>query len=658
MPMRISKYIAAIIMTTIFALLLILCGSIGNGRSDYQVYTINPDETVLPEDMLHAARSHNVILYSWFETQTGTMDPVCCYYTDPDQISALQKHFGVRNGKARRLGYEQDIRFLSYAELDQDTLEQLNNWYLIGPEDNCKACIRDMRGLYTIESYDSSHDGSFSFLTVIWIVMLIVLLCFCYIDAAFQKKEIAVRVIHGDSAVRHYLKLTITDVIIFSSVFFSVYLIQTCYTQIYKPYQYLYLLIIPFLLGLCIVNLHLLRIRPKEIVYGRQHGAVLLHLLSAIGKGAAVLSCLVIITTVPLISSLKNYQSTVPFFEQHKDLFFINYRSKAGNAGIREFEDPEHSPREEARDFSDYGQSELNSVTMEHAVSTDRVSHLWNMVYCNERALQYLQTVIPEAAQADFGQYDAVFMFPDILPPTEKQKAVSKLMQEFRTLENYVPEHDRIQYLQYSCQSDLLCFSDDVYRSPFEFVKLPVICIATDSNADKYTDGLVSNRYFALSGTIFQTNDLQAVEQHFAQYSGHPVIRNVYETFLYFCNLQYAVVFGALITILLALTFYITVHYIILKLDYQVNATELAIRKTLGESMLQKNRRHFVGAAAVGIVNLLLAVCLSLFAHLLPMAAAVAVPVVLFVLNILLICFMIRRVEKQKLTKILKGGAL
>ena len=101
-----------------------------------------------------------------------------------------------------------------------------------------------------------------------------------------------------------------------------------------------------------------------------------------------------------------------------------------------------------------------------------------------------------------------------------------------------------------------------------------------------------------------------------------------------------------------------TVHYIILKLDYQVNATELAIRKTLGESMLQKNRRHFVGAAAVGVINLIIAVGLSHFAHLIPIAVAIAVPAVLFILNILLICFMIRRVEKQKLTKILKGGAL
>jgi hypothetical protein len=98
--------------------------------------------------------------------------------------------------------------------------------------------------------------------------------------------------------------------------------------------------------------------------------------------------------------------------------------------------------------------------------------------------------------------------------------------------------------------------------------------------------------------------------------------------------------------------------YTILKLDYQVHATELAIRKTLGESVFQKNHKHFTGAAGVLIVNLLLAVTASLWKQLLPLSSAIAVPVILFLLNILLIAVLIRRIEKQKITKILKGGAL
>lgn len=657
--MKISKYITAIILYAVFLLLLITAGSICDGRYDYRFSAINPEQTVDVGTIVTLAEKHSVHLYTRFEKQTGTQEPELCYYTSADKIAALQKHFGIRNGKTRSLfSFRENVRFASWNELDSDTAEQLNGWYLIGPDDPCKACIREIRNLYTLDSSPAYEDSFVKFLIAIWAVILIILLCCCYMDAAFEKKEIAVRVIHGDSAFRHYLKLTLTDIAAFFAIFAAGYIVQQCYTQIYKPYQSLYLLIIPFFLGLCAVNLHILHIRPKELLYGRQHSAALLWLLSAIGKGAAILSCFIVIFTIPLLSSLQNYQRTLPFFAQHKDYYFIDYYSKTGNAGAREFADMEHSPREETRDFCDYGQRELNAVILKHVPPNSNVTPLWSMVYCNARALPYLQSVIPEVAEADFVQNDVVFLFPDTLPPTERQKAVSELMREFRTNENYDPESDRIQNVSYSCQTDLLCCSSIMFSSPFEFVKLPVICIATDSTEGKYGKERLSNRYFVLGETIFQTADTQKVEKHFEQYSGHPVIRNVYEIFLYYYHFQQAALFGTIITILLAFTFYMTVHYIILKLDYQVNATELAIRKTLGESMLQKNRRHFVGAAAVGVINLIIAVCLSHFAHLLPLAAAVAVPAILFVLNILLICFMIRRVEKQKLTKILKGGAL
>lgn len=219
-----------------------------------------------------------------------------------------------------------------------------------------------------------------------------------------RKKEIAVRVIHGDSALRYYLKLTLTDIAVFSVIFIAGRLLQQCFTQIYKPYQYLYCLTIPFLLGICLVNLHILHIRPKEILYGRQHSAVLLWLLSAVGKGAAILSCLVIIVTVPLFSSLRNYQKALPFFAQNRDYYFIDYRSKAGAAGIREFADEEHSPREEARDFSDYGHRELNAVILKHVDPNDGITPLWGMVFCNERALPYLQSAVPEAEKANLNK--------------------------------------------------------------------------------------------------------------------------------------------------------------------------------------------------------------------------------------------------------------
>ena len=281
---------------------------------------------------------------------------------------------------------------------------------------------------------------------------------------------------------------------------------------------------------------------------------------------------------------------------------------------------------------------------------------IWDLMYCNHRALPYLQTVFPEAAAIDLEHYDAAIMLPDTFPELEQHKAVAVLTEEFSVYEGYRPDSDRIQICLYHPGASAVSF--DFAYNYFGYHDLTAICIASDTYRRPDADKLIINHYFLSNSCIFQIPDDLNTADISQNYSFKPIFRSVYDKFYAEYRKRQAYLLTSLLIAVLMLVFYISEIYTVLKLDYQVNATELAIRKTLGESMLQKNRRHFAGAAAVGAVNLLLAVCLSHFAHLLPMAAAVAVPVVLFILNILLICFMIRRVEKQKLTKILKGGAL
>ncbi len=246
--MKLSKYITAILLYAVFILLLITAGSICCGRFDYRIISINPEQTADSGVIAAAAEKHQVLAYTLFEKQTGKQEPELCYYTDKDRISDLQKHFGIKNGKTRTLfSFSQNVRFASWEELDPDTAEQLTNWYLIGPEENCKACIREIRNIYTLESFAADEDSFLKLLAAILIVIMVALLCCCYMDAAFEKKEIAVRVIHGDSALRYYLKLTLTDIAVFSVIFIAGRLLQQCFTQIYKPYQYLYCLTLPLL---------------------------------------------------------------------------------------------------------------------------------------------------------------------------------------------------------------------------------------------------------------------------------------------------------------------------------------------------------------------------------------------------------------------------
>ena len=133
---------------------------------------------------------------------------------------------------------------------------------------------------------------------------------------------------------------------------------------------------------------------------------------------------------------------------------------------------------------------------------------------------------------------------------------------------------------------------------------------------------------------------------------------NVYEKFQIEYQVQKSLIAVFLLVTVLMILLYVSVLRTILQLDYQVNATELAIRKTLGESILQTNRRYFVTALVIGGINLLAA---GIYVYKTGMQHALfvlTVPCLLTAINIALIYRMIRKLEAQQLSKILKGGAL
>lgn len=71
-----------------------------------------------------------------------------------------------------------------------------------------------------------------------------------------------------------------------------------------------------------------------------------------------------------------------------------------------------------------------------------------------------------------------------------------------------------------------------------------------------------------------------------------------------------------------------------------------------------RDSRHFVDAIVSGVANVIVSICYLRFVDALPTVVVIAVPIALLILNMILIYILIVRIEKQKLSKILKGGAL
>ena len=97
---------------------------------------------------------------------------------------------------------------------------------------------------------------------------------------------------------------------------------------------------------------------------------------------------------------------------------------------------------------------------------------------------------------------------------------------------------------------------------------------------------------------------------------------------------------------------------VIIKSEYKVSTTELAIKKVLGYSVLQKNKQIFLLNAYATFIAVTACVVLSLMYKLSVWYIVIAVGVSVLCLEYVIIAVLITRFEKQNVAKILKGGCL
>ena len=96
----------------------------------------------------------------------------------------------------------------------------------------------------------------------------------------------------------------------------------------------------------------------------------------------------------------------------------------------------------------------------------------------------------------------------------------------------------------------------------------------------------------------------------------------------------------------------------LVRLEFKAHATELSLKKVLGYSVYKKNKLLFLlngYAAAIGIVTVVIA---SLMYKYSKWYVVVAVGVVLFLLECLVVTLNVMHIEKTSVPKILKGGSL
>lgn len=657
--MKYAKYVIAVIFYIIAIVLMISTGAGDSFYADMRLLISEPQE-IHVEELAKIAKENHVLLYTYDRIPLSLDDYTYDYYSAADDQVELQRKLGIKDGIIRDLLMNQtQVRFKTFEnDMTPEITQNLYMWYILGERENCHLFSVHVKNKlhYHIKAEEANDNYETYIPFVVFAILLIMILFYCYIETSMQKKEIAIRVIHGDTPLYHYIKTSFTDTIIFSTIFLIGAIIQKQYTQIYNPISNIYWLLIPFFILLWLLNLHLLYINPKEIVFGHQRSEKLMWLMSGLSVVTAILACLFITASIPMFPTMAHYHKGSDYFTKHRDYYFAYVRLNASEEKEL-LDDPNNIHLQNQRDFLKENNTELQPIIIQLEQDySQNVQPIWQMLYSNYRALSYFHTVIPESEQVDLQKYEVAFLIPQTLPATERQKAMQYLLNQFELYEGYRPNEVHIQIIDFCPQTEIMYLTSTL-TSHFSFADMPVICIASDTYARSDVDKLIINHVHCMQYMMFKSENPEHLQELY-HYTGTIVSSNAYDLFMhdYYLQLTYLVI--TIVMFFLVLAFYILVQYTILYLDYQIHAKELAICKTLGYSIYQNNHRQFDLAEIAALFNIALSCFLVFQMHYSTYLIVIGVSVLMLLLNYTMIYIMIRKIEKQKLTKILKGGAL
>lgn len=598
-----------------------------------------------------AARDNNVILFNKSTKTEKTIDDV--YYTSSDSISTLPKKLGIEAGKVRSFILS-DIN-VSYKTFDQLEIGNYLECSVYGDKENIKQYVRKLKSLdgYSIV-YDNRNSDNKKYLPfLLCIVLVAVTLLGSYFNAIYQKKEITIRIIHGESGIKYIMLNIITDTVVYLAVYFIIFSLFRRYTVFISVYNNLIWVYLALCVLNCLAYFPLFKFNSREVIYGYQHTRKITSALFTV-KTISTLTVAVIIGAVCLIMpELGNFYKSKKFFETHKDYTALEFRL----AGIK---DPtENNNWEYQQEQMLKRRNSENALVNSGKFNCICISDMnineeygFKGIYCNDKAMDYLRLTISELKDFSFDDNDCIILLPDTMSEKTKSFCIDYMKDTFESVENYTPKNEKIKVISYKPKNKILCIQNS---GKFDYLSEPAVCIASDTKAKYNID---TNYGTYVENMLFETDNIDTIKEYFKGTSLKVIGYNAYEKYLDDVHFYIALIVSSIILLLLMLLYYVLITGLLIRFEYELNAKELALKKVLGYSIFRKNKNIFLQSTVVIGIIAVAGLAISLITGAFSCLTVIGICCVLFVFDILLLSFNIKITEKKRLVAILKGGAL
>ncbi|MGG4143976.1 DUF1430 domain-containing protein [Paenibacillus algorifonticola] len=604
------------------------------------------------KDILNSAKNNDVEVFTYIKSPKSMFSTEFEVYGSSGVEPYINKELQIHEEVYESL-FMGNIRF-SFSELDKiGEMDAVHEFYVIGNDDQVHAfkmnLIDKYAGNHPQEGYENTELRNT--IILIWLLILCMILFLTFYDAIFTKKESLIKISMGESVHKIFWENVMIDSIVLTVHFSIVVSALSQFTSVWFRFDlsltfFLLMLFLNSLLYLSLFNYPI-----KEVFSNSVGSKKLLTLNYSLKIFTSIITILIVSSNLVFIVESFNLYKQKSFFEEYSEYDYIRLQYKP-------VPNRDGSATNTLTDSVNVQMSFYQAFFREFkATSFVNISNLTKVegILANQNSYAYLSSKIKELREAALAE-KVYFVLPKGL--SNDAGIVKKMMEAVHFYEGADFSYDH-EVIYYEDPIELISI-DENYTYGSDFFENPVI-IYNNLTPKMLTAGSNNIQKMNVLHDIMYKIEDQAFTRFIEEHGLENQIvsrTNALENYENKWTIAKRVLYINLVFSVLVIVMELLIISSIIKLEYDINAIELAIKKVMGYSAVEKHRKLLVLTVLTTTLSMGLTVIISFMLNFGEFYYLMIGGISILLLEVAVILFFIHRIEKAKIQKILKGGNL
>lgn len=623
----------------------------------------NQQQTQMNEAMLSAAKENDVRFFYVDSHMLTDFDGIVdIYYSDKSVKDCISKKDFIKQGNYSTVLESHAVNFYPLSEIKKSD-QRNNTYYLIGSNENINkfnVSLADSYGGKPIQkAYENEFDDFYELLSL-WAIVIAVFVLLSVYEVQVNKKETAVGISMGERPVNIFVKNVFADFVGIAVSYFAAMAVFDYFKIFGYDGHVILISLVGLLLADACVFSSVFFIKIKNVFAGHINSKALLATSYFIKALTTVLTVLIISVSCAAIKQSADFYSQKDFFEAKNysfvDIWFRNKNEQPDKNG-------QYNTEKEDR-FNELLHKEMfknNNATKMSRGLDEKICGRDFLVY-NQNAGDYLFENIKDV-KADVLPKNKIILlapqkyFKDGIEKTYIDQMMKLTIYEY---ENYDIPYEVVYYKD---NAGLLNFAYENYGLS-AYSDNPIIAyINFDESLENspIKAGRASNTYMLYNITNDELQKLCADcnDEFFnGEFEIRSNARSAMGNYMHYRNLLQKTLYGSCFVSALLIFLEIILIYFVIKLEYIINAKELALKKIMGYSVFDRHKRLLLSTIIVSAAGIIAALIINYSLKFSGVPYLLLGGVLTTAVDILVSVAFIIKTEKMQLSKILKGGAL